>query len=119
MKSINRFAQLVTLVIGMAGTVAAHAQTAYLEITLKIEPKDRPAAAAVYQKYKAPFLNTVEGAKSKALLVRQDDVQVLHGFATTSQAEAYLKSKLFNQDLVTQLQPLLKAAPEIRIYDAN
>ena len=52
----------------------------YLQITLKIADANRPAAAGVYQKYKAPFLNTIAGAKSKELLVRDEDVQVLHGF---------------------------------------
>ena len=41
---------------------------AYLEITLLIDPQDRAAAAAVYSKYKAPFLNDIAGAKSKDLL---------------------------------------------------
>jgi hypothetical protein len=30
----------------------------YLQITLKIAPANRPAAAGVYQRYKAPFLTT-------------------------------------------------------------
>jgi hypothetical protein len=51
----------------------------YLQITLKIAPANRPAAAGVYQRYKTPFLNTIAGAKSKELLVRDDDAQVLHG----------------------------------------
>jgi hypothetical protein len=94
-------------------------QTAYLEITLKVDHKDRPAAAAVYTKYKAPFLKTIAGANSKELLVRDEDVQVLHGFASRSQAEEYLLSDLFNKDVVSALVPLLKAPPEVRIYAAN
>jgi hypothetical protein len=43
-------------------------------------------------------------------------VQVLHGFATTEHAQAYLASALFNDDVVTDLAPLLKAEPEVRIY---
>lgn len=97
----------------------SNSQTAYLEITLKVDPKDRPAAAAVYTKYKAPFLKTIDGANSKELLVRDDDVQVLHGFASTSQAEAYLKNDMFTKDVVSALGPLLKAPPEVRIYAAN
>ena len=97
----------------------AIAESAYLEITLKVDPKDRPAAGAVYTKYKSPFLKTVPGAKSKELLMRDDDVQVLHGFASKAQAEAYLKSDLFTKDVVTELSPLLKSAPEVRIYTAN
>jgi hypothetical protein len=89
----------------------------YLEITLKIDDAHRAAAAGVYQQYKAPFLNTVAGAKSKELLVREDDVQVLHGFATKAQAEDYLVSKLFTDDVVRGLAPLLAASPDVRIYD--
>ncbi len=41
---------------------------AYLQITLNISNHNRPAAANVYQKYKAPFLNTIAGATSKNCL---------------------------------------------------
>jgi len=89
---------------------------AYLEITLKIDEKDRATAAGVYTKYKTAFLDTIDGAKSKQLLVRSEDVQVLHGFDTVSQAKAYLGSTLFNDDVVVALKPLLQADPEVRIY---
>jgi hypothetical protein len=91
--------------------------SAILEITLKVKPENRPKAAGVYQKYKAPFLKGIKGARSKQLLVRDEDVQVLHEFATRADAEAYLKSDLFNQDVVTALKPLLDAAPDVRVYD--
>ncbi len=91
---------------------------AYLQITLKIDPVNRPAAAGVYQRYKAPFLNTIAGAKSKELLVRDEDVEVLHGFDTAEQANAYLKSRLFSSDVVGALKPLLAAEPDVRIYEA-
>ena len=94
----------------------AFAEKAYLEITLKVDPQDRAAAGAVYAKFKQPFLSKVPGAKSKELLIRDDDVQVLHGFATRQQAEAYLSSEIFTKDVVVGLKPLLKAAPEVRIY---
>lgn len=97
----------------------AFAEKAYLQITLKVDPQDRPAAGAVYTKYKQPFLSKVPGAKSKELLVRDDDVQVLHGFANRKQAEAYLSSELFQKDVVVGLKPLLKADPEVRIYSSN
>lgn len=45
-------------------------------------------------------------------------MQVLHGFDTTENATAYLSSALFTQDVVGGLSPLLKAEPEIRIYEA-
>ncbi|MEW1791768.1 MULTISPECIES: hypothetical protein [Streptomyces] len=90
---------------------------AYLEITLKVAEENRAAAAGVYQKYKQPFLDTVPGAESKQLLVRDEDVQVLHGFSAVAEARAYLDSALFKQDVVGGLAPLLAADPEVRIYD--
>jgi len=90
----------------------------YLQITLKIAPANRPAAAGVYQRYKTPFLSTIAGAKSKELLIRDEDVEVLHGFDTAEQANAYLTSPLFTADVVDALKPLLDAAPDVRIYQA-
>lgn len=90
----------------------------YLQITLKIANANRAAAAGVYEKYKAPFLNTIAGAKTKELLVRDEDVQVLHGFDSLDNAKAYLNSALFNADVVEALKPLLDAAPDVRIYQA-
>lgn len=98
-------------------TVAA-APKCYLEITLKIEPANRAAAAAVYSKYKQPFLDTIPGALSKQLLVRDEDVVVLHGFDTTQHASAYLTSALFTGDVVGALKPLLAASPDVKIYGA-
>ena len=90
----------------------------YLEITLKIEEQQRGGAAEVYKKYKAPFLNQISGAKSKELLIRNEDVQVLHGFESAEQANNYLKSSLFTNDVVTELSPYLDDAPDIRIYES-
>ena len=88
----------------------------YLQITLKIANTNRAAAAGVYEKYKAAFLNTVAGAKTKELLVRDENVQVLHGFDSLDNANGYLQSALFNADVVEALKPLLAAAPDVRIY---
>jgi len=90
-----------------------------LEITLTLDAKDRAAAGSIYAKYKAPFLSTIPRRNIQAMLVRDEDVQVLHGFRRHSEAQAYLKSNLFNEDVVTALKPLLKANPEIRIYAAD
>lgn len=90
----------------------------YLQITLNIASTNRPAAAEVYAKYKGPFLTQIPGAKSKELLIRDQDVQVLHGFASEEQAQAYLKSDMFNADVVTGLKPLLQSDPDVRIYKA-
>ena len=90
---------------------------AYLEITLQIDPKDRAAAAGVYSKYKPQFLAEVPGAQSKDLLVRDEDVQVLHGFDSATHANDYLASNLFTTDVVRELAPLLQADPDIRVFD--
>jgi hypothetical protein len=90
---------------------------AFLEITLTVAPDNRSAAAAVYDKYRQPFLTNVSGATSKQLLLRDEDVQVLHGFDSVADAGAYLSSELFTADVVGELSPLLAAEPEIRIYD--
>ncbi len=42
----------------------------YLQISLQIAPKDRSDAAAVYAKYKSAFMEQVNGARSKELLIR-------------------------------------------------
>lgn len=47
---------------------------AYLQITLDISNENRAAAAGIYQKYKTPFLTTIDGATSKELLIRDQDV---------------------------------------------
>ncbi|HBX15078.1 MAG TPA: hypothetical protein DEF92_20185 [Leclercia adecarboxylata] len=91
---------------------------AYLQITLDISNENRAAAAGIYQKYKTPFMTTIDGATSKELLIRDQDVQVLHGFKTVAQAQAYLNSPLFTQDVVAGLKPYLNSAPDVRIYDA-
>ena len=91
----------------------------YLQVTLEVANENRDAAGEVHKKYKDPFLTTVPGAQSKVLLVRKEDVQVLHGFSSMEAAESYLKSDLFNQDVVSALTPLLDGAPEIRIYEAH
>ena len=89
---------------------------AFLEITMQVNERDRAAAAAVYSKYRKPFLDTITGAVSKQLLVRQEDVQVLHGFTSVAEAESYLTSDLFNQDVVVELKPYFQAAPSITVY---
>ena len=90
---------------------------AFLEITLLVAPNDRANAGAVYSKYKQLFLTTVPGAQSKALLIRDEDVQVLHGFESRTTAQEYLNSPLFTMDVVGALKPYLNGAPDIRIYE--
>lgn len=89
---------------------------AFLEITLNIKPENRMKAGAVYIKYKQPFLDQIKGATSKELLLRTEDVQVLHGFTNEADANSYLSSQLFENDVVRELKPYLLSNPEIRIY---
>ncbi len=89
---------------------------AILEITLDVKDENRNNAGAVYVKYKQPFLEQVKGTTSKDLLMRTDDVQVLHGFESVADAEAYLTTDIFQNDVVTELKPYLESNPEIRIY---
>jgi len=78
---------------------------AYLEITMKIDNANRPAAAKVYTDYRQPFLDTIEGALTKNLLIRDEDVQVLHGFDSVAHAQAYLRSEMFQNDVFVDLKP--------------
>lgn len=89
---------------------------AYLEITMVIKNDNRSAAAKVYNDYREPFLNEIQGALTKNLLIRDEDVQVLHGFDTVENAKAYLTSELFKNDVAAGLSPLWDKEPDIRIY---
>ncbi|MGN0458863.1 MAG: hypothetical protein ACI4IL_07830, partial [Eubacterium sp.] len=79
---------------------------AYLEITMKIDEQNRPAAAKVYNDYRGPFLKEIKGALTKDLLIRNEDVQVLHGFDSAEHAAAYLESEMFKNDVFVGLKPL-------------
>lgn len=89
---------------------------AYLQITMKISNDNRPAAAKVYTDYRQSFLDTIKGALTKDLLIRDEDVQVLHGFDSAENAQAYLSSELFQNDVFVGLKPLWDADPEVKIY---
>lgn len=89
---------------------------AYLQITMKISNDNRSAAAKVYTDYRQPFLDTIKGALTKDLLIRDEDVQVLHGFDSAENAQAYLSSELFQNDVFVGLKPLWDADPEVKIY---
>lgn len=89
---------------------------AYLQITLDIPDESHPAVAKVYNDYHKPFLDTIEGSVSKNLLIRTEDVQVLHGFDSVEHAQNYLQSDMFKNDVLVGLQPLWKQDSDIRIY---
>lgn len=89
---------------------------AYLQITLKIKSENRELAAGIYLRYKEPFLKQIKGAVSKELILRTEDVQVMHGFESEADAKAYLSSSLFEKDVVRELKPYLESAPDVRVY---
>ena len=91
---------------------------AYLEITMVIPENKRPEAAGVYTKYHGPFLKEINGAISKELLIRDEDVQVLHGFDSVKNAHAYLKGEMFQNDVFVGLKDLWTSAPYVKIYAA-
>ncbi|AFM27797.1 hypothetical protein [Desulfomonile tiedjei] len=89
---------------------------AYLEITMVIDNANRPAAAKIYAEYRQPFLTQIKGAVSKELLIRDEDVQVLHGFDSVENAKSYLDSEMFKNDVFIGLKPLWSADPDVKIY---
>ena len=90
---------------------------AYLQVIMTIDPENRPAAAKVYNDYRQPFLDTVEGAFTKECLIRDEDVQVIHGFDSLEHAKAYLDTELFTTKVAPGLQPTWAADPDIRFYE--
>ncbi len=90
---------------------------AYLEITMTIENDKRPDAAKVYTTYREPFLCNIEGALTKELLIRDEDVQVIHGFDTPAHARAYLETDMFKNDVAKGLAPTWSCDPDVRIYE--
>ena len=90
---------------------------AYLEITMVVNPENRPAAAKVYNDYLQPFLDNIEGALTKELLIREEDVQVIHGFDSLEHAKAYLETDLFKKDVFVGLKPSWAADPDVRFYE--
>ena len=91
---------------------------AYLEITMVIKPENRAAAAKVYNDYRKPFLDTIASALTKELLVRDEDVQVIHGFDSMEHAKAYLETDMFKNDVFVGLKPTWAAEPDVRFYEA-
>lgn len=82
-----------------------------------IDSENRPAAAKVYADYRQPSLDTIKGALSKELLIRDEDVQVIHGFDSMEHAKAYLDSDLFKEKVAPGLKPTWSKDPDIRFYE--
>ena len=84
---------------------------------MTINPENRPAAAKIYFDYRQPFLDNIEGALTKELLIRDEDVQVIHGFDSMEHARAYLETDVFKTKVAPGLQPTWAAEPDIRFYE--
>ena len=78
---------------------------AYLQVIMTIDPENRAAAAKVYNDYRQPFLDTVEGALTKECLIRDEH------------AKAYLDTELFTTKVFPGLKPTWAADPDIRFYE--
>jgi len=89
---------------------------AYLQVIMTIDPENRAAAAKVYTDYRKPFLDTIQGAMTKELLIRDEDIQVIHGFDSMEHAKAYLDSELFKTKVFPGLKPTWAKDPDIRFY---
>ena len=89
---------------------------AYLEITMAIDIVNRHAATAIYADCRQKFLNDINGAMSKDLMIREQDVQVFHEFNSVEHAQAYLKSEMFKNDVFFRLKSLCISDPNVRIY---
>lgn len=90
--------------------------TVYLEITLKSNAADRNVVLSLYHKFKSPFLDQIKGAVSIELLISDEDFQLLHSFETLDDAQAYLSTELYNNDILVALKPLLLDNPVVKIY---
>jgi len=113
---LSAFAAIALLTLTSMKMEKTKETGAYLQVTLEIKAENRSKAVAVFLKYKQPFLKQIKGAISKELLIRTEDVQVLHGFESEAEANAYLTTGLFTNDVVTELKPLLESNPEVRVY---
>ncbi len=89
---------------------------AYLEITLKIADADRVHAVDIYNWYKTPFLQAIEGSLTMELLHHVEDIQFLHGFDSYKNAQEYLLSELFNEEVVIALEPIIRNNLNMKIY---
>nr|WP_311153586.1 hypothetical protein [uncultured Actinomyces sp.] len=85
--------------------------SAYLQVTMTIDRADRAAGATVYSDYKQEFLDTVPGARSKELPVRDEDVRVLHGFEAAERADVYPTSELLHHQGRPRSDPAVQGRP--------
>ncbi|WP_312743435.1 hypothetical protein [Sphingobacterium multivorum] len=89
--------------------------TAYLQIVLKMNSSNRGELTSTYNKFKDLFREQIKGAKTQELLFSDEDIQLLYGFDTYEDAEAFLSTELYNNIILVALKPLISNNPEIKI----
>lgn len=89
---------------------------AYLQITLKINTADKGAVSGVYNKFRTLFLEQIQGAISIELLIGDEYIQLLHSFDTAEEAQDFLSTELYNNDVLVAVKPFIVNTPEVRIY---
>ncbi len=92
---------------------------AHLLITVKVDSSRRAALIdQVYEPNRTRFLQKIPGAVSKNLLLRREDLAILHGFDTAENAEAYLHSDLYGE-LLRQLADYQEENPVAALYNTH
>lgn len=86
---------------------------------MTIPEENRVAAAKIYATYRQPFLDTIPGALTKQLLIRNENVQVLHGFDSVTHPKDYQTSEMFAKHGFSELQPIWSIDPDVRIYQVK
>ncbi|WP_104381543.1 hypothetical protein [Sphingobacterium sp. HMA12] len=89
---------------------------AYLQITLKINNSDKGAVSGIYDKFRDSFLDQVKGATSIELLIGNGYIQLLHVFDTAEDAQAFLSTELYNNEILLALKSLMVDTPMISVY---
>ncbi len=92
---------------------------AHLLIRVKIDESRREEMIdKVYEPNRTRFLERISGAISKNLLVRPEDIAILHGFDTRESAEAYLQSSLYQQ-IVNGIADYQEENPSVALYNVH
>lgn len=93
-------------------------EKAYLSVNMKIDSGKLPEVTRVYTSYWEQFLKTIHGARTKDLVIRNEDVQILHSFNSVEDAVGFLSSEMFQKAVFIDLQPYWNDELNVRIYTA-
>ena len=93
-------------------------EKAYLSVNMKIDSSRLPEVTKVYTNYWEKFLRTIHGARTKDLVIRNEDVQILHSFNSVEDAVGFLSSEMFQRAVFIDLQPYWNDELNVRIYTA-